>query len=174
MGSEKKNESKFQDIHPTAMVGDGTKIWNFVYIGEYVIIGNNCMIANFVHIDRDVKIGNNCKIQSMVYVPEYTKIGNNCMIYSNVCIINEKYPPNKRKAGVVIEDNCIVGAGAILQAGITLGEGCVVGAGSIVLDDVKPREVVFGVPAHRHYLREEYEEKKREWDLNRARTRLAF
>ena len=147
---------KYQDVHPTAVIGDGTQIWNFVYIGEYTTIGSNCVIANFVHIDRDVTIGNNCTIQGMVYIPEYTKIGNNCIIHPGVCFINEKYPPSRKKAGVVVEDNCIVGSGSIIQAGITLGEGCVIGSGSLVLEDVEPRSVFFGSPAHRHYSREEY------------------
>ena len=155
---------KCQDIHPTAIIGDGTKIWNFVYIGQYTTVGNNCMIANFVHIDRDVTIGDNCKIQGMVYIPEYTKIGNNCIIHPGVRFINEKYPPSGKKAGVIVEDNCIVGSGSVIQAEITLGEGCVIGAGSLVLEDVKPRSVVYGSPAHRHYSREEYEKKKRKWE----------
>ncbi len=165
--SEKGTEAKYQDIHSTAIVGDGTKVYNFVYIGEYVTIGSNCLIANFVHIDHDVTVGNDSKIMSMVHVPEYTKIGNNCMIYPNVCLINEKYPPTKRKAGLVIEDNCIVGSGTILNAGVKLGEGCVVGAGSLVLKDVAPRSVVFGRPAHRQYLRELYDQKRNEWNLQR-------
>ncbi len=162
--SDKETRLKWQDIHPTAVIGDGTKIWNFVYISEYTTIGRDCLIANFVHIDRDVTIGNNCKIQGMVYIPEYTKIGNNVTIHPGVFFLNEKYPPSRKKASVTVEDNCIIGAASIIQAGITLGEGSVIGAGSLVLEDVKPRSVVYGSPAHRHYSREEYEEKKRKWE----------
>ena len=155
---------KQQDIHQTAIIGDGTKVWSFVYIGEYTTIGRNCVIANFVHIDRDVTIGDDCTIQGMVYIPEYTRIGNNCLINPCVCLINEKYPPSRRKEAVVIKDNCIVGSGSVISAGVKLGEGCVVGAGSLVLEDVQARTVVFGSPAHPYYSKQEYEKKKKQWD----------
>lgn len=163
MSHQEKEEAKYQDIHRTAIIGDGTKVHNFVYIGEYVTIGQNCLIANFVHIDHDVKIGNNSKVMCMVHIPEYTKIGNNCMIYPNVCLSNEKYPPTGKKVEVVIEDNCIIGSGAILNAGVRLSEGCVIGAGSLVTKDVPPRTVVFGHPAHRQYSREDYDKKQKEF-----------
>jgi len=165
MTHQERNEMKYQDIHPTAIIGDGTKVFNFVYISEYVTIGENCLIANFVHIDHDAKIGDNCKIMCMIHIPEYTKIGNNCMIYPNVCLSNEKYPPTGKKVEVIIEDNCIVGTGSIINAGVRLGEGCVVGAGSLVTRDVAPRTVVFGHPAHRQFSREEYDKRQKEFLL---------
>jgi acetyltransferase-like isoleucine patch superfamily enzyme len=156
-------EGKFQDIHPTAIIGDGSKIYNFVYIGEYVTIGQNALIANFVHIDHDATIGDNCKVMCMVHIPEYTKIGNNTMIYPNVCLSNEKYPPTGKKIEVVIEDNCVIGTGAIINAGVRIGEGSVIGAGSLVTKDVEPRSVVFGHPAHRQFSREEYDKKQKDF-----------
>ena len=161
MTHQKKEETNYQDIHKTAIIGDGTKVYNFVYISEYVTIGRNCLIANFVHIDHDVKIGDNSKVMCMVHSPEYTKIGNNCMIYPNVCLSNEKYPPTGKKVEVVIEDNCIIGTGSIINAGVKLGEGCVVGAGSLVTKDVAPGTVVFGHPAHRQFSREDYNKKQK-------------
>lgn len=161
MSHQKKEELRFQDIHSTSIIGDGTKIYNFVYIGEYVEIGENCLIANFVHIDHDVKIGHNSKILSMVHIPEYTKIGSNCVIYPNTCLSNEKYPPTGKKVDLIIEDNCIVGSGSIINAGVRLGEGSVVGAGSLVTKNVAPRTVVFGHPAHRQYSREDYDKKQK-------------
>jgi acetyltransferase-like isoleucine patch superfamily enzyme len=163
LNQQEKKELRFQDIHSTAIIGDGTKVYNFVYIGEYVEIGENCLIANFVHIDHDVKIGPNSKIMCMVHIPEYTKIGSNCVIYPNTCLSNEKYPPTGKKVDLIIEDNCVVGSGSIINAGVRLGEGCVVGAGSLVTKNVAPRTVVFGHPAHRQYSREDYDRKQKEF-----------
>ncbi|HSA84092.1 MAG TPA: acyltransferase [Patescibacteria group bacterium] len=50
-------------------------------------------------------------------------------------------------APVVIEDYVFVGPRAIILPGVTIGKGAVVGAGAVVTKDVKPFEIVGGVPA---------------------------
>jgi acetyltransferase-like isoleucine patch superfamily enzyme len=49
--------------------------------------------------------------------------------------------------GIVVEDDCWIGAGVIITDGVTLGRGAVVAAGSVVTHDVSPHTVVGGVPA---------------------------
>lgn len=51
--------------------------------------------------------------------------------------------------GVKIEDDCWIGAGAIILNGITIGKGSVVGAGAVVTKDVEPYTIVGGNPAHK-------------------------
>ncbi|HIY08059.1 MAG TPA: 2,3,4,5-tetrahydropyridine-2,6-carboxylate N-succinyltransferase [Firmicutes bacterium] len=48
---------------------------------------------------------------------------------------------------MVVEDNVLVGANAVLIEGVRVGEGSVVAAGSVVIQDVPPGVVVAGVPA---------------------------
>ena len=53
-----------------------------------------------------------------------------------------------RRWGVpVIEDRCVIGAGAKILGPISIGEGAVVAANAVVLEDVQPRSVVAGMPA---------------------------
>jgi acetyltransferase-like isoleucine patch superfamily enzyme len=47
----------------------------------------------------------------------------------------------------VIEDDCWIGAGAIVVGGVTVGAGSVIGAGSVVTKDVPPRSIVAGNPS---------------------------
>jgi len=47
----------------------------------------------------------------------------------------------------VLEDDVVVGAGAIIIGPIRIGRGAVIGAGSVVLHDVEPGRVVAGNPA---------------------------
>lgn len=55
---------------------------------------------------------------------------------------------------IVIEDDCWIGANAILLPGCTrIGTGAVVGAGSVVSHDVDDFAVVVGVPARQKSLR---------------------
>ncbi len=48
-----------------------------------------------------------------------------------------------------IEDDCLIGMGAVILDGAFIGEGSIVAAGSIVLEGVRipPRSLVAGVPA---------------------------
>jgi galactoside O-acetyltransferase len=49
--------------------------------------------------------------------------------------------------GIRIEDNCWVGAGAIVLDGVTVGRGACVGAGAVVTHSVPPHSLAVGVPA---------------------------
>ncbi|MCY0870579.1 MAG: DapH/DapD/GlmU-related protein [Firmicutes bacterium] len=49
--------------------------------------------------------------------------------------------------GIVIEDDCWLGARTVVLDGVTIGRGCVIGAGSVVTKDVGPMSIVVGVPA---------------------------
>ena len=48
---------------------------------------------------------------------------------------------------VVVEDDVLIGANAVLLEGVRVGRGAVVAAGAVVLSDVAPDTVVAGIPA---------------------------
>jgi acetyltransferase-like isoleucine patch superfamily enzyme len=153
----------WQDIHRTAKVGKGTKVWNFVFIDENAVIGENGLVSNYVGIGRNVRIGNNVRIQEKVYIPEGTIIDNNVWIGPCVAFANEKYPTGKRRQPAIVEDDVIVGLGARIGSGVVLGKGCVVGQGSNVLCSIPADEVWIGTPARFHMTRTEYNQKRRRW-----------
>lgn len=47
---------------------------------------------------------------------------------------------------VTIEDNCWIGAGAVICPGVTIGKNTVIGAGSVVTHDIPPDSVAVGNP----------------------------
>ncbi|NLG28703.1 MAG: acyltransferase [Chloroflexi bacterium] len=49
--------------------------------------------------------------------------------------------------GIVIEDDCWIGAGAIITDGVTIGRGSVIGAGAVVTRSIPPHSLAVGVPA---------------------------
>lgn len=49
--------------------------------------------------------------------------------------------------GIVVEDDCWIGAGAIILDGVRVGRGAVVAAGAVVTQDVPPHTIVGGIPA---------------------------
>ena len=72
-------------------------------------------------------------------------IGRNCHISAGAVIAGVLEPPSKKP--VVIEDDVLVGANAVVLAGTTVGKGSVVAAGAVVLKDVPPGVIVAGMPA---------------------------
>jgi acetyltransferase-like isoleucine patch superfamily enzyme len=50
-------------------------------------------------------------------------------------------------APTVIEEDCWIGAGAIVLSGVTIGRGSVIGAGAVVTRDIAPYSIAVGQPA---------------------------
>lgn len=97
------------------------------------------------HIGTNAEIGEGCLFQHNglgVVISEHAHIGRNVMIYQHVTI------GARRGADVpMIEDDVVIGAGALLLGDIVIGRGAKVGAGSVVLNDVPAGATAVGNPA---------------------------
>lgn len=125
-----------EEIHPTAVIGEGVEIGNKVGIGAYVVVGNNVKIGNGtkiypgVVIGNNVVIGENCIIYPKICIYDYCYIGNNVIIHSG-CVIGsdgfgyvwdkETHVKIPHIGKVVIEDDVEIGANCSIDRG-TLGE----------------------------------------------------
>jgi tetrahydrodipicolinate N-acetyltransferase len=72
-------------------------------------------------------------------------IGKNCHIGAGAVIAGVIEPPSAKP--VVIEDDVLIGANAVILEGVRVGRGSVVAAGAVVTKDVPPNVVVAGTPA---------------------------
>ena len=160
----KRDSKPVNYIAKDALLGRNVKVWHFVYIGSKSRIGDNVVIGSLTHIDYDVKIGNNSRIEGSVYIPPLTVIGKNVFIGPAAVLTNDPYPPSKRLIGVIIDDNAIIGARAVVKAGVRIGKNSVVAMGAVVTKDVPDNMVVVGVPAHPAYSRAEYDSRRRRWE----------
>lgn len=145
-------------------MGKNVKIWHFAYVGDNTIIGDDVMIGSLCHIDYNVKIGNRVRIEGLTYIPPLTVIGNNVFIGPATVFTNDPYPPSKKMAGVIVEDDVIIGARSVIKAGVRLRKGCVIAMGSVVTKDVPPDTMAMGTPAKTVYNRATYDEKRRKWE----------
>ena len=101
--------------------------------------------------------------EGLVYIPPLSRIGENVFIGPGAVLTNDPYPPSEKLAGVIIEDNAVIGSKAVIKAGVTIGKNSVVAMGAVVTNDVPPDTVVVGIPAKPKYSRDEYDKKQSEW-----------
>lgn len=80
-----------------------------------------------------------------VVIGETADIGDDVLLFQGCTLGGTSNEPVKRHP--TIEDNVVVGAGAILLGPITIGENSKVGGGSVVLDDFSENSTIVGVPA---------------------------
>ncbi len=114
-------------------------------IRDLVEIGNNAVIMMGAVINIGAVIGRNTMIDMNTVIGGRAVIGTNCHIGAGAVIAGVIEPPSAQP--VVIEDNVLVGANAVILEGVRIEQGSVVAAGSVVTTDVPPLTVVAGVPA---------------------------
>ena len=145
-------------IHHTAIVdggatiGAGTKIWHWTHICEKAKIGNNCSIGQNVFISNNVIIGNNVKIQNNISVYDNVVLEDDVFcgpssVFTNVINPRSHIPRKDQYKNTIVKKGATIGANATIICGNTIGEYAFIGAGCVVNREIKPFELVVGVPA---------------------------
>ena len=105
-------------------------------------IGNFCDIGS--------PLGKDSKVQCHVSIPPGWTLGNNVFYGPGCRFANDRNPKIGEmfiSQGGYVQDDVVIGMGALIGAGVTLGKGCTVGMGAVVLKDVPPGATVVGNPA---------------------------
>lgn len=79
-----------------------------------------------------------------VIIGETSEIGNNVTFYQGVSLGGVSWKKEKRHP--TIEDDVVVGAGAIILGPVVIGNNSRIGASSVVVTDVPPHSTVVGIP----------------------------
>lgn len=114
-------------------------------IREMVEIGDNCVIMMGAVLNIGSVIGARTMIDMNVVVGGRAIVGKDSHIGAGTVLAGVVEPPNAEP--VIIGDNVLIGANAVVLEGIKVGNGAVVAAGSVVVRDVEKNTVVAGVPA---------------------------
>ncbi|MFV0394483.1 MAG: 2,3,4,5-tetrahydropyridine-2,6-dicarboxylate N-acetyltransferase [Coprobacillaceae bacterium] len=152
----KENENKISDSYleqdrrnSAIPLLDTTKINARIepgaFIRNQVSIGDNAVIMMGAVINIGAEIGEATMIDMGVVLGGRAKVGKRCHIGAGAVIAGVIEPPSA--SPVIIEDDVVIGANAVVIEGVKVGRGAVVGAGSIVTKDVPAGAVVVGNPA---------------------------
>jgi 2,3,4,5-tetrahydropyridine-2-carboxylate N-succinyltransferase/tetrahydrodipicolinate N-acetyltransferase len=114
-------------------------------IREQVEIGDNAVIMMGAVINIGAVIGEGTMIDMGAILGGRATVGKHCHIGAGAVLAGVIEPASATP--VIVEDNVLVGANAVVIEGCRIGKNSVVAAGSIVLSDVPENVVVGGVPA---------------------------
>lgn len=114
-------------------------------IREQVEIGKNAVIMMGAVINIGAVIGEGTMIDMGAVLGGRATVGNFCHIGAGAVLAGVIEPASATP--VIIEDNVLVGANAVVVEGVHVGKNAVVAAGAVVLEDVPENAVVAGTPA---------------------------
>ncbi|WP_335870424.1 2,3,4,5-tetrahydropyridine-2,6-dicarboxylate N-acetyltransferase [Bacillus sp. 2205SS5-2] len=114
-------------------------------IRDQVEIGDNAVIMMGAMINIGSVIGSGTMIDMNVVLGGRATVGKNCHIGAGAVLAGVIEPPSAQP--VVVEDEVVIGANAVILEGVTIGKGSVVAAGAVVVENVPPYTVVAGTPA---------------------------
>jgi acetyltransferase-like isoleucine patch superfamily enzyme len=146
-------------IAPDVRLGNNLKLAKFINLYGCAI-GDETTIGAFVEIQRNATIGRRCKISSHTFICEGVAIEDHVFIGHGVTFINDTYPRATTPTGelqtandwkverTLVKKGASIGSGVTILSNVVIGEHAIVGAGSVVTNDVPPRSVVAGNPAH--------------------------
>lgn len=139
------------EVSPKAKIGNGCKIFPFVYIEDDVVIGDNCIIYPFVSILNGTRMGNGNQIhqctvlaaipQDFNFVGEESEliIGNENIFRENVVVNRATHTGGKTVIGsnnflmegshishdTIVGDNCVFGYGTKIAGDCQIGDGVI-------------------------------------------------
>ena len=114
-------------------------------IREQVEIGDAAVIMMGAIINIGAVIGKGTMIDIGAVLGGRATVGDRCHVGAGAVLAGVIEPASATP--VIIEDDVLIGANAVVIEGVRVGKGAVVAAGSIVIEDVPAGAVVAGVPA---------------------------
>lgn len=130
---------KTPQIDPTAFVADDAVLAGDVVLGERASVWFGCVVRS--EVER-ITIGRESNIQDLTVM--HTDPGSPLVVGDRVSVGHRAV-----LHGCTIEDDVLVGMGAVVLNGSVVGRGALIGAGAVITQGMRvpPGAVVVGVPA---------------------------
>ena len=140
-------DNSIPEIKNTSFIAPNASLIGRVRIGEKSSVWFNTVLRGDM---ENISIGDESNIQdlSMGHAdPGFPLIVGNRVTIGHHCVVH----------GCRIEDDCLIGMGAIIMNGVKIGRGSIIGAGAVVLEGMEVPEfsMVVGSPAN---VRKTYDE----------------
>ena len=135
------------EIKETSFIAPNASLIGRVRIGEKSSVWFNTVLRGDM---ENISIGDESNIQdlSMGHAdPGFPLVVGNRVTIGHHCVVH----------GCRIEDDCLIGMGAIIMNGVKIGRGSIIGAGAVLLEGMEVPEfsMVVGSPAN---VRKTYDE----------------
>ena len=114
-------------------------------IRENVTIGKNAVIMMGAVINIGAIIGEGTMIDMGAILGGRATVGARCHIGAGAVLAGVIEPASATP--VIVEDDVLIGANAVVIEGVHIGKNSVIAAGAVVVEDVPENAVVAGVPA---------------------------
>src|SRR3954454_1793247 len=125
-------------------------------IDPSAFIAHRAVVLGEVHLGKGVSVWYNTVIRGdteRIAIGDETNIQDLSMVHADPgvpCLVGPRVSVGHRVIlhGCTVEEECLIGMGAILLNGVRVGRGSVVGAGAVLTEgmEVPPGSVVLGMP----------------------------
>jgi acetyltransferase-like isoleucine patch superfamily enzyme len=129
-----------------------------IFIANSVIVGRNTILSckgGSIRLGDFSNISANCSLlsETKIEIGKHTFLAGQCYLVAggnhsfDRTDIPIMFQPSLRKGGIVIKDDCWLGASVVILDGVSLEKGCVIGAGAVVTKSFPAYSVATGIPA---------------------------
>jgi len=140
-----ENDMRNSAIPLLDLKGVPARIEPGAFIREGAEIGAGAVVMMGAIINIGARVGAGTMVDMGAILGGRATVGTNCHVGAGAVLAGVIEPPSAKP--VVLEDDVLVGANAVVLEGVRVGRGAVVAAGAVVVDDVPAGAVVAGVPA---------------------------